>query len=292
MTIPFTCTCGRAFEFNDDFAGQQLDCPDCQAKIVVPAAPARPPQADPVFERDRFLINQKIRLDEKYAITDEQGRELLFVIRPRHLLRNTAALLVGVTAAFAWAGCLFWLAPAGPGLLPTILGVLGLAGFFPIAVSVALPLSRLRDVTFYRDESLREALLTIAPDKKFQPIIATYTVRDAQGRPLAHLKKNYLYNFIRKRWYMDSPDGREIAVAMEDSALKAFLRRFLGPLFGLLRTNFEIQSGDSDRVVGMFNRRMTLLDRYVLDMTSDPKRTMDRRLALALGVMLDSGERR
>jgi hypothetical protein len=30
----------------------------------------------------------------------------------------------------------------------------------------------------------------------------------------------------------------------------------------------------------------------VLDMTADPQRLMDRRIALALGVMLDTGERR
>jgi len=30
----------------------------------------------------------------------------------------------------------------------------------------------------------------------------------------------------------------------------------------------------------------------VLDMTHDPQRLMDRRIAIALGVMLDTGERR
>ena len=34
------------------------------------------------------------------------------------------------------------------------------------------------------------------------------------------------------------------------------------------------------------------LDRYVLDMSGDLSRTLDRRIALALGVMLDTGERR
>jgi len=30
----------------------------------------------------------------------------------------------------------------------------------------------------------------------------------------------------------------------------------------------------------------------VLDLTGDPGRTLDRRVALAMGVMLDTGERR
>jgi hypothetical protein len=45
-------------------------------------------------------------------------------------------------------------------------------------------------------------------------------------------------------------------------------------------------------VFGEFNRKFTLLDRYVLDLSLDPDRTFDRRFALALGVMLDTGERR
>ena len=65
----------------------------------------------------------------------------------------------------------------------------------------------------------------------------------------------------------------------------------LGPLFGLLRTNFLLVGADG-AVLGEFNRKFTLLDRYVLDLTADPERLLDRRVALALGVMLDTGERR
>jgi hypothetical protein len=68
------------------------------------------------------------------------------------------------------------------------------------------------------------------------------------------------------------------------------LRRLLGPLFGLLRTNFVYLRGD--QMIGEFNRKMTLLDRYVLDMSADRNRHLDRRVALAVGVMLDTGERR
>ena len=46
------------------------------------------------------------------------------------------------------------------------------------------------------------------------------------------------------------------------------------------------------QILGEFNRKFTLLDRYVLDLTHDLQRTLDRRVALALGVMLDTGERR
>jgi hypothetical protein len=44
--------------------------------------------------------------------------------------------------------------------------------------------------------------------------------------------------------------------------------------------------------VGEFNRKFTLLDRYVLDLSQDSGRALDRRVAIAMGVMLDTGERR
>jgi uncharacterized protein YxjI len=160
------------------------------------------------------------------------------------------------------------------------------------AVAAAIAISAKRHVTFYRDESKRERLLDILQDKKFQPITMTYTVRDARGKPLARLGKNLLFNFFRKRWYVWAPDGRVLFLAKEDSVILSLLRRFLGPLFGLLRTNFIFLPAGSEDVIGEFKRKFTILDRYVLDMTADPDRLMDRRIAIALGVMLDTGERR
>jgi len=65
-----------------------------------------------------------------------------------------------------------------------------------------------------------------------------------------------------------------------------------GSVHGLLRTNFIFQRPGSDKVIGEFRRKMTILDRYVLDLTADRTRAFDRRIAVALGVMLDTGERR
>jgi hypothetical protein len=45
-------------------------------------------------------------------------------------------------------------------------------------------------------------------------------------------------------------------------------------------------------VLGEFNRKLTLFDRYVIDVRGDVEGILDRRVALALGVMLDTGERR
>ena len=68
----------------------------------------------------------------------------------------------------------------------------------------------------------------------------------------------------------------------------ALVRRFLTRLVPLCFI-FCLPSG---QVVGEFNRKFTILDRYVLDLSADSGRALDRRVALAMGVMLDTGERR
>lgn len=75
----------------------------------------------------------------------------------------------------------------------------------------------------------------------------------------------------------------------------SLLRRMFGPSFGFLRTNPILIVPESDGIAiarGEFNRNFTLFDRYVLDLTRDHPRMIDRRLGVALGVLLDTGEHR
>ena len=102
--------------------------------------------------------------------------------------------------------------------------------------------------------------------------------------------------FFRKRWEIRTLANQLAFLAKEDSIILSLLRRVLGPMFGplygLLRTNFVFCGPDGRSVLGEFRRKMTILDRYALDLKRDRHRKLDRRLALALGVMLDTGERR
>ncbi|MFN2571434.1 MAG: hypothetical protein ABR537_07465 [Gemmatimonadales bacterium] len=295
MPVLVTCECGTSYDLKDEFAGKLVKCPHCgrPARAGGAAVPA-PAPGDPAFDRDTFLLRQQmLKISEKYDVGDEQGNKLIFVERPAHLLRNLGAVLAVVAILIAGVSGLAALPPSTTGN-PVIawLVVVGMIAVVVGAIAAGMAISAKRHVTFYRDESRSERLLDILQDKKFQPITTTYTVRDAHGRPLARLGKNWLFNMIRKRWYIWAPDGRLLFLAKEDSVILSLLRRFLGPLFGLLRTNFIFLPAGTEDVIGEFKRKFTILDRYVLDMTADPQRRMDRRIALALGVMLDTGERR
>ena len=296
MSVRVVCSCGTSYELKDEFAGRLVKCPQCGRENRVPAAAvAARAQADPVFERDLFLLRQQLmRISETYDVGDEKGNNIIFVVRPAHLLQVLGAILAAgaVWAALTFGALSLVPPPEQRNTLGAIVAFIGIMGGLVAAVIVAIALSPKRHVTFYRDASKRDRLMEVLQDKKWQPITATYTVRDFKGQPIARLAKNWLYNLFRKRWYVYDPGGRLLYTAKEDSVILSLLRRFLGPFFGLLRTNFLILRGDSDDILGEFKRKFTILDRYVLDMSADPQRQVDRRIALALGLMLDTGERR
>ena len=54
--------------------------------------------------------------------------------------------------------------------------------------------------------------------------------------------------------------------------------------------NFEILAGD--QAIGRMDRKFQLRDRYVLDLSGDPEKKLDRRLAIALAIGLDTLQNR
>jgi len=294
MAVLVTCECGTSYDLKDEFAGKLVKCPNCGRPARAPSVGTAVSQLDPAFDRDIFLLRQQmLRISEKYDVGDEQGKKIIFVERPAHVLRNLGAILVVLAGLLGGLPAFAALIDAmPPGSVRTIVGTIGMLTILVGSIVLGVVISAKRHVTFYRDQTKREKLIDILQDKKFQPITMTYTVRDARGRTLAKLGKNWLFNAIRKRWYVWGPDGRVLFLAKEDSIILSLLRRFLGPLFGVLRTNFIFLPAGTEDVIGEFKRKFTILDRYVLDMTADPQRLMDRRIAIALGVMLDTGERR
>ena len=295
MALSVQCQCGNSYELKDEYAGRLVRCPKCQAVSRAERTVYNPTsQADPAFDRDIFLLRQKhLAINQKYTVSDESGAAVVYVERPAHLLRNTLALLVGLLAAVtAFTAFAAAAAAVGAGPLASVLFVAAAPAALLALVVAGSAVSKKRHVTFYRDEQKRERLLEILQDQKLQIVVATYTVRDARRQPIARLRKNYLYNIFRKRWEIRTLADQIAFVAQEDSIILSLLRRVLGPMWGLLRTNFIFCGPDGRSVLGEFKRKMTILDRYVLDLKRDRHRKLDRRLALALGVMLDTGERR
>lgn len=306
MPIHVICdSCSAEYDLKDEHGGKEVKCPKCQGIIDVPPAKAEddeattrraaPSAGHPAFHRDKFLLRQKhLSISEKYFVWDEAGNELLFVERPAHLMRNLLAFFVGIFIAI---GGLILLVAGAFALLPEgiaqgIGSAIGALVAVVASVAAFIAIRPKRHISFYADSNMSELVLKTFQDQKLALFNATYTVTDAENQLLGTFRKNYLFNIIRKRWYGYDADGSLLVVAKEDSLILALLRRFLGNLFGILRRNYIFLRPDQESAIGEFNRKFTLLDRYVLDMSQDQGHVLDRRLAVALGVLLDTGERR
>lgn len=294
--IVVSCACGEVYELKPEYAGRLLACAACGRHLRAGPAPGAPPPpapgGDPAFDRDVFLLRQRaLSIASRYEVWDEQGRPVLFVERPTYPVRSLLAYAAAAVAAMLALDWTVRLAPAA-GEAGALVAAVGLVGVMPaVFLVVSMSLRPRRHVTIYRDESRQEALLRVIQDQRVALVARTYTLLAAAGEPLARFRKTYVDNIFRKRWTVESPPGVPVATALEDSAVLSLLRRVLGPFFGILRANFLIVRGEHE-VIGEFNRKLSMLDRYVLDLRLDPGRALDRRVALALGVMLDTGERR
>jgi len=298
MAINVRCGCGRSLALKNELAGERLRCPDCGGTVDVPAIVR---QADAVFDHDRFLLRQRVMtIAQVYDVRDDAGGPLLYVKRPSYVLWGILGILAGFVTFFVVflggmlvAAALFDRLFADPAVKGLFAAALLVAAVLAAVATVVAIIPR-RHVYFRRDPKDRETVLEIHQDRKLMPFRPRYTLVCPRQGPLATFSKNILYSLFRRRWWCHALDGSPICTAYEDSIILSLLRRLMGPMLGLLRTNYVIVRGadaDGERL-GEFNRKFTLFDRYVLDLSADPTRSLDRRVALALGVMLDTGDGR
>lgn len=276
MSVPVHCECGAFYNLKDQYAGRLLECPACARRFRAPEK-----QGSPLFDRDIFQLREKhFAIATKYHIRDEDGNPLMYVERPALVAERilTVAVLMAI---------FLYLALAFATVFPNFNWVL-------YALIAAYFIGPRRHTAFYPDDRKQAVLLRVTQDYIFQFPTTRFTLYDAAGHVLGSFKKNRFTDFLRKRWRVYGPDGALLLVAREDSIILSLLRRLTGLIvdFAAFRTNFVIYAPDEDRVMGEFNRKMTIFDRYTLDMSEDADRTVDRRVALALGVLLDTGEGR
>ena len=164
----------------------------------------------------------------------------------------------------------------------------------PIAYVRQKKLAIKEDIRFYADEGETRELFRIKARSWLDTGGSRYDVFAGDER-LGLLEHVFGKSLLRSTWRVRDAREEEIAVARERSQVGAIFRRvvdFVPDFGGLIPIpyNFEILVGD--RVVGGMNRKFQLRDRYVLDLSGDSERRLDRRLAVALAVGLDTLQNR
>lgn len=158
-----------------------------------------------------------------------------------------------------------------------------------------------RSIFLFDDDSKQSLVLSLEQEHYWEISRREYKLFDAAGELISAFSRNNFASLFRRGWDILDPSGKLIGKAREDSVGLAILRRiidfipFVELLGGIIKTDFHllrIDDAGNEEKIGSFNRKMSLFDKYVLDLTDDPGRLLDRRTALALGILLDTAEKR
>jgi uncharacterized protein YxjI len=165
----------------------------------------------------------------------------------------------------------------------------------PIAYIRQKKLKIKEEIRFFADEAETQELFQIKARTWLDTGGSKYDVIDAQAGTIGLLEHVFGKSLLRSTWRISTPEGEEIAIAQERSPVLAILRRvidFVPDIGGLIPIpyNFDILVGG--QVVGRMDRKFQLRDRYVLDLSGDSEKKLDRRLAIALAIGLDTLQNR
>jgi len=146
------------------------------------------------------------------------------------------------------------------------------------------------DIRFYADESQTDELFRIKA-RALMEFGGRYDVTTPAGERVGVLGKVFGKSLLRSTWSIMDANEQELAIAKERSVPIAILRRAIDLVpygdFIPIPFHFTIDTADGTHL-GDLNRRFGVRDTYDLDLSGDTARTIDRRLAIALGIALDA----
>jgi uncharacterized protein YxjI len=188
------------------------------------------------------------------------------VIRPVANLYRVTPLAIGET-------------PAGP----------------PVAYVRQKKLSIKEDIRFYADESESDELFRLKARSVLDFGGSRYDVLVGEDR-IGLLRHKFLESLYRSSWHIGGRDEQEVAIARESSTAIGILRRaidFVPYVGGFIPIPYNFEIVIDGEVVGRMNRKFARVrDQYVLDLSGDRDRRIDRRIAVALAVGLDALQNR
>ena len=159
----------------------------------------------------------------------------------------------------------------------------------PVAFVRQKKLAIREDIRFFADEGEQEELFRIKARQIFE-VGGRYDVTTPAGERVGILEKVFGISLLRSTWKLLDPDEQQIGLAQEKSVPVAVLRRLIDfvPYGEFVPVVFQFTILMDGREVGELRRPIGVRDRYILKLSGDLERRIDRRLAIALAVALDA----
>ena len=164
----------------------------------------------------------------------------------------------------------------------------------PVAYVRQKKLKIREDIGFFGDESETQELFRIKARSVLDTGGSRYDVVASDGSRIGVLHHT-LRSILRTRWSIQNAEEQEVAIAEERSAVMAVVRRlidFVPDYGGLIPIPYNFDIRVDGNVVGRMDRKFKLRDQYVLDLSGDHERKLDRRLGIALAIGLDALQNR
>jgi uncharacterized protein YxjI len=151
------------------------------------------------------------------------------------------------------------------------------------------------DIRFFADEEETTELFRIKARRMLE-IGGNYDVTTPDGQKIGVLQKVFGRSLFRSTWRILDEHENVLATGQERSLFLAIARRLIDfvPYVGEyipIPYNFELDDPEGKRIGGM-DRKFQIRDKYLLDLSDDHERRVDRRLAIALAIGLDTLQNR
>jgi hypothetical protein len=260
---------------------------DADPAVVAPAAvppvvrritpaPPQPVSGPSPFEKLRYRFATGVPAGEIVRITDDDGKALFNYRSFAGVVGIVAALVSGIIAAAGLAATAFLLIESHP---LAALGALVLSFAFAVAVPMLVPpLS----VTLFDDA---RPMLTITQRSRFNIPSVLFAVVTPDGHLLGYLRKSFLSRIGRNQWTLLDDRHHPIGRAIEESLSQALLRKMAGKFSRRYEANVRLRA--YDREAGWILRRPDAHNAVdVLDVNADSNRILDRRISLALAMLV------
>lgn len=141
------------------------------------------------------------------------------------------------------------------------------------------------DIRVYSGEDKQTEVLRIAA-RKIMDFSAAYDVYDsASNVKLGALRRKGMKSIVRDEWQILDAQDREIGLVQEDSTVLALLRRFVDLISLLVPQKYTLTVNNQNvgTMARVFNPFSSKID---VDFSADTSGLLDRRVALAMGVLL------
>jgi hypothetical protein len=117
-----------------------------------------------------------------------------------------------------------------------------------------------------------------------------FDITTPEGERIGLLEKVFGISLLRSTWRIYDANEQQVALVQEKSMPIAILRRAIDlvPYGELIPIVFQFTILMDGREVGELRRPIGLRDRYILKLSGDPDRRIDRRVAVALAIALDA----